>query len=205
MKISFRQRSKAQALVEFALAATLIFMLVAAAVDLGLIFLARQALRAAVQEGATFGSYPVFERDGEGNVIAVKLDEAAIRQRVRMTAGEDGGPVFANLTDLNNNNTPDDVEPPDAEGKTVLDQHITIENLLDNDWDSSVPDEGLDGQPLECDPDHMRNSPDQCFIRISVQYDYRPIFPLAPALAETVPIRVSFTMAVRSTHLEVNQ
>ena len=201
MKISFRQRSKAQALVEFALAATLIFMLVAAAVDLGLIFLARQALRAAVQEGATFGSHPAFEHNTQNELTRIYLDHDAIRERVRMTAGEDGGPVFANLTDLNNNNTPDDIEPPDEEGKTVLDKHITIENLRDKNGDASVPD----GDPPElCTPSHMEIGSKLCYIRVTVRYLYRPIFPLAPALADTVPIQVSFTMQVRNTYQQTN-
>jgi hypothetical protein len=197
MRVSLRQRSKAQALVEFALAATLIFMLVAAAVDLGLIFLARQALRAAAQEGATFGSHPAFEQNGSD--VRVYLDETAIRQRVRMTAGPDGGPVFANLTDLNNDGV--------ADNDTVLDDHVWIENSRDINGDSRVPDDDPvnPGQVALCMEDpHMKTGSPLCYIRVTIQYNYKPIFPLAPALAKTVPIRVAFTMQMRNTYAQTN-
>src|SRR5437763_3355731 len=87
-----------QALVEFALAATLIFFLLAAAVDLGLMFFVIQGLHNAAQEGGTYGSRWLT---GLGYTVRV-LNENEIRDRVRHESGSSGGIGFVNLLDLNN-------------------------------------------------------------------------------------------------------
>src|SRR5215212_441157 len=92
-------KSKGQALVEFALAATLIFFLLAAAVDLGLMFFAIQGLHNAAQEGGTYGSRWLT---GQGFGVRT-LDVNSIRDRVRHESGSSGGIGFVNLLDLNNN------------------------------------------------------------------------------------------------------
>jgi hypothetical protein len=84
---------KGQALVEFALAATLIFFLLAAAVDLGLMFFAVQGLHNAAQEGGTYGSRWLT---GLGYGLRV-LNENEIRDRVRHESGSSGGIGFVNL------------------------------------------------------------------------------------------------------------
>src|SRR3712207_6280994 len=88
-----RLRTRGQALVEFALAATLIFFLLAAAVDLGLMYFTLQGLHNGAQEGAMYGSRWVASD--------LTLDEDAIRSRARLEAGTQGI-GFANLLDLNN-------------------------------------------------------------------------------------------------------
>ncbi len=191
-----RQRAKAQALVELALAATLIFMLVSATVDLGLIFLSRQALRAAAQEGGTFGSFPQIVTDAGGRVTAVRLNEDEIRRRVRLTAGTSGGPDFVNILDLNNNRMLDNAESPD-----VLRNYIQIDNLLDTDNNRLTPD-GDPNNPDRCSDTDMRRNPDRCYIRVRVRYDYRPVFPFAPVFGVVVPLQESFTMQVRSSYRE---
>lgn len=100
------QREKAQALVEFALAATLIFFLLSATVDVGLMYLNMQALRVAAQDGATFGSYPSVVLNGNGTVAGVTLNFDEIRNRVRQSGGT--RPVgLSNLLDLDNDSTID--------------------------------------------------------------------------------------------------
>src|SRR5215211_1619081 len=116
------KRTKGQALVEFALSATLIFFLLAAAVDLGLIFFTLQGLHNAAEEGGTYGSRFL---DGNG-----ALDTAGIRQRARFEAGNQGS-GFANLLDLNRNGVDDASEP------AVLNSYIQINQLNDVDGDGN--------------------------------------------------------------------
>lgn len=182
------KRTKAQALVEFALAATLIFTLLAAAVDLGLIFFTIQGLRNAAQEGATFGSYPEIQMDSGGRPVIGVLREAEIRDRVRYESG--ANPVgFANLTDLNNDGTPDD--------ETVLKKYILITSLRDLNSDGKVPDTNNDVEAL-CSETDLAARPDKCFIRVTIKYDYQVFFPLAPVLKDKVTLQVSHILDIRS-------
>src|SRR5215211_5430172 len=90
------KRTQGQALVEFALAATLIFFLLAAAVDLGLIFFSLQGMHNAAQEGAAYGSRWLIGSNPRA------LDLNSIRDRVRHESGSQGGIGLVNLLDLNN-------------------------------------------------------------------------------------------------------
>src|SRR5215212_11190571 len=102
------KRTQGQALVEFALAATLIFFLLAAAVDVGLIFFSLQGMHNAAQEGAAYGSR--WGVDIDTNSGAVILNTAAIIARVRGESGAKGGNGFINLYDLNANAIDDRTE-----------------------------------------------------------------------------------------------
>src|SRR5581483_7924295 len=97
------RKSRGQALVEFALAATLIFFLLAAAVDLGFMFFAVQGLHNAAQEGGTYGSR-WLTNNASGTRV---LDFSSIRDHVRHESGSRGGIGFVNLLDLNNDGIPD--------------------------------------------------------------------------------------------------
>ncbi len=187
-------RTNAQALVEFALAATLIFTLLAATVDIGLMFFTLQGLRNAAQEGAFYGSFltdPV-DTDGDGE-WELEPDYAEIRNRVRYATGE-RSTGFANLIDLNNNGTPDDGEDP-----AVLDEYIQIESLMDgNDDDKVNEDDYLNGVPLECDNDDLRSDARNCYIKVTVKTDYEFFFPLAPVFRDEMTLRASAVMKFRS-------
>ncbi|NJO05897.1 MAG: pilus assembly protein, partial [Chloroflexaceae bacterium] len=102
---TIRQRctTAGQAIVEFALSATLIFFLLAAAVDLGLIFFTLQALNNAAQEGAIYGARHVLVASDGMRTI----DENEILNRVRFEAGETTNVTFVDLFDLNNNDVSD--------------------------------------------------------------------------------------------------
>src|SRR6266496_6684326 len=104
MPMSKKNKSRGQALVEFALAATLIFFLLAAAVDLGFMFFAVQGLHNAAQEGGTYGSRWLTSNLTTG---ARELNANTIRDNVRHESGSRGGIGFVNLLDLNNDGTPD--------------------------------------------------------------------------------------------------
>jgi hypothetical protein len=195
-----RHRAPAQAIVEFALASTVIFFLLAAVVDLGLIFFTMQALRVAAQEGATYGSYPQAVMNGT-NLVRLDFDYTGIVFRVYGSAGEQGG-GFANLRDLNNNGLDDlnvdhlhdymnaPVDPRDGSAT-----YIYIENLKGFDPEnlSSV---GCRGDVKGVD---LQKGGQGCWIRVTVRYNYRFTFPLAPAFANTVVLHASHLTPVRSS------
>jgi len=190
-------RTKAQALVEFALAATLIFTLLAAAVDIGLMFFTLQGLRNAAQEGAFYGSFltdPVDE-DGDGESDWVEPNYTEIRNRVRYATGE-RATGFANLIDLNNNETPDD-----AEGQAVLEEHIQVQSLLDVNNDerlSNLDDMNGDGEPEECTRTRLRSDARNCYIKVTVKTEYEFFFPLAPVFRDEITLQASAVMKFRS-------
>jgi hypothetical protein len=202
-----------QAIVEFALAATLIFFLLAAAVDLGLIFFTVQGLHNAAQEGAAFGSrWLQVGTDTNGDQIRV-LDFNGIRERVRKESGSKGGIGFVNLLDLNNDGTRD-VGPNDnavvgAAGTTyqkmpnnsnVIDNFIQIQLLADTDTDGDPMNDLVGGQPTPCaDPSSSRVP---CFIRVTVSYNYKTVFPLTPGFARTTTLRSSYILRIRDTFSE---
>lgn len=81
MRIIKHQHTTAgQALVEFVLMATLIFFILAAAVDIGLIFFNLQGLNNAAQEGAQWGSR--FISVDTATSTFGKLNEDEIRSRI---------------------------------------------------------------------------------------------------------------------------
>jgi hypothetical protein len=206
-------RSSGQALVEFALSAVLIFTLLAATVDLGLIYFTVQTLRSAAQEGATFGSYPVVCPDSEfpavctqyGTNVAVDRNVPEIQSRVRLSAGTQTTGNFVNLLDLNNDGTPD----VDANGvrqivngRDVLNDFINTELLLDANGDGDPLNENTPSRTVSCSPTgEMRNAGFNCYIRVKVSYSYRLVFPLVPAFADRVTIPVTFIMPIRSSFI----
>jgi hypothetical protein len=191
------KRSRGQALVEFALAATLIFTLLSAAVDLGLVFFTLQGLRVAAQEGATFGSHPVIIMSGS-DVQAVDLDYAKIVDRVRRSGGNTSG-GFANLLDLDNNGADDSTQSGGIiDPKDAANSYIYVENLRYNNDD-------LTATPTTCSTtlarQQMRNAGQYCYVRVTVSYNYKFIFPLAPVFGDTFKLKTSFTIRVRSSFI----
>ncbi|MEI6179727.1 MAG: TadE family protein [Chloroflexales bacterium] len=197
-----RHHAPAQAIVEFALASTLIFFLLAAAVDLGLIFFTMQALRVAAQEGATYGSYPKAVMSSTNQLIRLDFDYSGIVYRVYGASGEQGG-GFADLRDLNNNGLDDlnvdhlhDNMNAPIDPRTNAETYIYIENLR-----------GFDPQSLSsigCRGD-VRNQGLQsggqgCWIRVTVRYNYRFSFPFAPGFAKTIVLHASHLMPIRSSY-----
>jgi hypothetical protein len=195
---------KGQALVEFALAATLIFFLLAAVVDLGLIFFTIQGLHNAAQEGAAYGSRWLM---GASPRV---LDADGIRERVRKESGTRGGIGFVNLLDLNHNGVPD--VGPDSNavvgaagttyemvgGARVIDNYIQVEMLQDTDSSGDPTDAGdlVGGQPTPCtNPGGSIN----CFIRVTVRTDYKLVFPLAPAFAQVTQLHSSYILQLRDS------
>jgi hypothetical protein len=196
-----------QALVEFALAATLIFFLLAAAVDLGLIFFSIQGLHNAAQEGAAYGSRWLTG----SNPRALNLN--AIRDRVRHESGARGGIGFVNLLDLNNDGTrdvgPDDNAVVGANGTTyqtmpdgtrVIDNFIQIQLLNDTDTNGDPMNDLVGGQPTPC----VNPAAPQalCYIRVTVQLNYKTVFPLTPTFGRTTLLHSSYIVRLRDGYSE---
>jgi len=191
------KRTTGQALVEFALAATLIFMLLSAAVDLGLIFFTLQGMRTAAQEGATFGSYPKFNMSGSA-VQSVDLDYDEIVRRVRFSGGENSA-GFANLTDLNNDGIDDSLSSQTSVlnyGNPNAYVYIQLLRYLNDD---------LTQTPTACATNlsgrQMRNAGQYCYVKVTVSYEYHFIFPLAPVFGNTIRLSTSYMIHVRSSFI----
>jgi hypothetical protein len=199
MRTLRKHRSPAQALVEFALAATTIFFLLAAVIDLGLIFFTMQALRVAAQEGATYGSYPLVQKNANGGITNVTIDYSEVVFRVYGAAGEQQG-GFANLRDLNNDGIDDLAQNLHDDMATDPDAYIYVENLFGSDPRSLAP---------ACRGDlpgwHLQSGGADCWIRVTVRYDYEFLFPMAPAFSDTVRLRASHVTPMRSTIFTVGQ
>lgn len=191
-QILTRRRARGQALVEFALAATLIFFLLAAVVDLGLIYFTQQALRVAAQEGATYGSYPKAQMNGS-DLEKVYIDSREIVYRVYGAGGEQGG-GFANLRDLNGNGL-DDLNVDRLHDNMEADPqaYIYVENLRGFDPTSLAPACRGDLRGFD-----LQRGGEGCWIRVTVRYNYRFLFPFAPAFADTVRLQASHLMPIRS-------
>lgn len=217
---TLRNRTKAagQALVEFALASTLIFLLLSAAFDLGLIFFSLQSLNNAAQEGATYGAQNLLVSSGTGER---RLDINEIRNRVRFESGADGTNLV-NLLDLNNNEVLDvegdgllsgngcaDLGCDTEGGGPVVEEYITIETLVEGDG-SSLEREGesafLNNAGTDClnqltfASDRIR-VPRECFVRVTVRYRYNVTFPFAPAIGREVMISRSHVEQIIDTSL----
>lgn len=202
-KLVGKTRAKGQALVEFALASTLIFFLLGATIDLGLIFFTFQELRVAAQEGATYGSYPVIFENANRSINRIDFRYDEIVNRVRTSAGDADSSAsgFANLLDLNGDGVDDGPELFGGGNGSDENGFIYVQNLLDIDNSGDPSNDGAVACRTNEPRVEMRNAANGCFIRITVRYNYRMLFPLLPAFANTVPLRVSYILKVRSSFI----
>lgn len=183
-------RAQGQALVEFALAATLIFFLLAAVVDIGLIMFALQGLHNAAQEGATYGSRWLMYDAQNRRVLNVPV----IQQHVRFESGDTGGVGFVNLLDLNGDGTKDDLQAG------VINSQITVEMLADPslDGDPTWDYENNVAENKVC-ADASTATTELCYVRVTVRSVHNMLFPFAPAFSRSVPLRSSYIMPVRDS------
>ena len=198
-------KSRGQALVEFALAATLIFFLLAAAVDLGFMFFAVQGLHNAAQEGGTYGSRWLASNQTTG---VRSLDVNAILNNVRHESGDRGGIGFVNLLDLNNDGIPDVTPgvmiPPTGCTAAICQVNPATGNFVVNDYIQvyMINDSNLNGDPLDDGtapnyPACSNAGSSTCFINVVVSFNYRLVFPLSPTFAQQRLLSSSFTMRMR--------
>ncbi|NJM05589.1 pilus assembly protein [Candidatus Gracilibacteria bacterium] len=199
MKYSLRnrlqraRRSTGQALVEFALAATLIFFLFGIAIDGGLIFFTLQQLRTAAQEGAVYGSTPNVVTSGV-SVSKVDYDYAEIVERVRLSAG-DGKDTsgFANLLDLDGDGADDG-----AIDATQSSSFIYIENLKDVNNNADPSDDGGAACDTSTPRRDLRSTTNNCYIRVTVRYRYNFLFPLLPSFADQITLQNAYILKTRA-------
>lgn len=185
--IQNRHRTAGQAMVEFALAATLIFFLLAAAIDLGLLFFTKQGVTNAAQEGATFGS-----RWLEGTSPRV-LNVPEIQKRVRFESGENGGNGVLRLTDLNSDGVDDAsqagvIDPSGATG------FIQVRAIADTNLDGNPVNDGL----VACTD--AAKSAVSCYAWVTVEKVHRLFFPLSPAFGNEFSVKSSYYMLIRDTY-----
>ena len=184
-------RAKGQAVLEFALAATLIFLLLSATVDIGLIFFTLQGLHNAAQEGGTYGSRWLTS--------SYQIDVDGIRDRARLEAGTTGI-GFANLLDLNadgiadvNSGGVEQINP--NTGKPVVEDYIQIKPVFDADADGDPLNDGTAPDYTPC-PD-LRDIQIHCHLIVAVSTEYRFLFPLAPAFGDQIHLNSQFVITMR--------
>lgn len=210
MRRHIKHQAGGQALVEFALASTLIFFLLAAAVDLGLIFFSLQNLRTAAQEGATYGSHPITYTNSNGGVTRVDIDYRSVAQRILQANGT-GGQNLGNVRDLNNDEVDDlaqinsQLSSANTSGRTSFRPtypgesvpFIEIENLQGTNPNS------LTGStcPTTTAKSGLRGANQNCWIRVTLRYRYRFIFPLAPVFGNEIVLSTRYTIRMRSTFI----
>lgn len=208
MRRTVTHKAGAQALVEFALAATLIFMLLSAAVDLGLIFFSLQNLRTAAQEGATFGSHPIVHTNASGGVTRVDIDYANVTRRI-LNANGTSGQNLGNVRDLNNDRVNDLTQ--------IGSQVDTANNTVRSSFIPTYPGEAVNFIEIRnlqgtnpnnlntasCATDQpgvgLRGQNQNCWIRVTLRYRYRFIFPLAPVFGNEVILSTRYTIRMRSS------
>ncbi|HEU5090991.1 MAG TPA: TadE family protein, partial [Roseiflexaceae bacterium] len=203
--------SPGQALVEFTLTAMLIFFLLAAAVDVGLIFFNLQGLHNSAQEGAAWGSRNIVVVDAgtTGGATVTKLDLEQIRDRVRLESGKKGATGFVNLRDLNADGIPDDDANNDGRtgdyqinpttGNRLIDDYIEVYAYDDRNNDGDPLNDG----PILCANLSLPNA--NCYVSVVTRSDYNMVFPIAPALGAKVPLHSEFHMPIRSGFTAANQ
>lgn len=207
MRRTMTHKTGAQALVEFALAATLIFLLLSAAVDLGLIFFTLQNLRTAAQEGATFGSHPITITNADGGVTRVDIDYRRVTERILQSNGTNGQNL-GNVRDLNN----DRVNDLDQLGNQVTNANNTVRYSFVPTYSGEsvrfIEIQNLQGTNANnlstayCQTTQagvgLRGQSQNCWIRVTLRYRYRFIFPLAPVFGNEVVLSTRYTIRMRS-------
>lgn len=194
-------KTTGQALVEFALAATLIFFLLAAAVDVGLAFFALQGLRNAAQEGAQFGSDNLMVNDAGEVMLNIK----EIRNRVRNEGGENPRSGFVNLHDLDDDGQ-EDPEPTDDPNDPFYKDHIQVEAKNDADSDGDFEYDNISSPPA---PEEPCNDPARvitpCYVVVTVRAQHHIMFPFAPTFADHFTLQSRQYMLIRSSVSQGNK
>lgn len=172
--LTHKRKKAGQALVEFALSITLIFLLLSAIIDLGLAFFAYQGISGAAQEGAAYGA--LFPQVGN------TFNTAGIRDRARYEAGSDQTLAhrarFVNLLDLDNDKIETDTADEQARIVVAVVQNTANPNNV-------IPCAGDAATPKFCD------------VRVRVEYVYKPFFSAASLLgASQITIHATRQMTI---------
>lgn len=183
-------KTEAQALVEFALSATVIFLLLAAAIDLGLLFFTQQSITNAAQEGATYGSRWLQDKPGAPGVR--QLNVAEIQRRVRYESGENGGSAASRLTDLNSDGI-DDASQPTLLNPNSTDSFIQVRAVADTDRDGNPSN-----NTQVCTNPASRSQ--SCYAVVTVRKTYKFFFPFSPAFGNQYTIASTYYLLIRDSY-----
>lgn len=163
--MNIRQRPRktpGQALVEFALTITLLFLMISAVIDLGLAFFAHQGIAGAAAEGAAYAA--LMPNNG------ATANDAAIRDRARYEGGADPNLThrarFVNLMDLNNDGADDTA--------AVVQTMISVSSVQN---EANIRLGGL--MPCENSGSPPRRTAQFCDMVVTVRYNYKPFFSAA--------------------------
>ncbi len=213
-----RIRTTGQAIIEFAFAALLLSLLLAAAVDLGLIFFTLQGLHNATTEGAQYGSLMDWEdnkeyhckynpddcdgvkdedSDGDGFVYQdIFSSSPYVLSPEKLTEDPEWDlyPSFVNAVryrtvyEAGQSGGIMRSRLRDLDGDGVTDDFNTIKHYVDV---KVTRDDDEDS--YKCDPNRTT---EQCYIHVSIRARYKIFFPLAPAFKEWVNLRSHFSLAL---------
>jgi hypothetical protein len=134
--------------------------------------------------------------NADGSLNRVDLNYNAIAERVRLANGSVGG-GFANMLDLDNNGVNDSgqsgfISPQNSASYIFVElRGGTNANNLTGTCPTSTAGQGMQRGG--------RYAGGTCWIRVTVRYDYRFLFPLAPAFGDMVQLQVVQTMPIRSS------
>jgi Flp pilus assembly protein TadG len=159
--LTHKRKKPGQSLVEFALTATLMFMMLSAIIDLGLAYFAYQGLAGAAQEGASYAA--LFPNKGTAT------NDAEIRQRVRYEAGANISlphrAQFVDLLDLNNDNIDDNGQLAKLNEFVLI---KTVQNSANAEVEYAIPCDSTSSPP--------RRTTQYCDMVVTVKYVYKPFF-----------------------------
>lgn len=178
-----RTHHRGQALVEFALSITLIFLFLSAIIDLGLAFFAYQGVAGAAQEGAAYAAtLPLTET---ATNVTIASDDIA-RERARYEGGVNNTSTanrasFVNLLDLDNNGADDSLDP------AVKRNYIRIKSVQNDVALGDLPayrwpcEDSRNGKENPTSFTPIRHK-QYCDMQVTVTYKYKPFFSFASLL-----------------------
>ncbi|NJN67823.1 MAG: pilus assembly protein, partial [Chloroflexaceae bacterium] len=213
MTVIQRIRSAGQALVEFTFAAVLIFFLLAAAIDLGMIFFTMQSLHSAAQEGALFGSMMFYDdvndEDGDGILKRDPYYNPSIVGGVPVSqtdALEHDPPLWYFYEGYYQGIRERTVYEAGHEGGSGFSnlhdlnhdgRRDTWEEIRDNGWVNISIFRHLPGGGTEpCGDPYVDN---ECKIRVTVRSRYQLFFPLAPAFTDEIWLQSSYVVEMNES------
>ncbi|WP_026369702.1 TadE/TadG family type IV pilus assembly protein [Kallotenue papyrolyticum] len=201
-------RQPGQALVELALAATFLTLLLSAAVDLGLAYKAYQTLMSATAEASNYLQLrPLASCDPsrDGTNCAQELADMEARIRFRGEQGDRLG-RFASTLDLNANGRDDRSEfGSDAAWLAYIRARVRIDEA--DSTQVTITNSGFAvGDTFDptrtsatCQERHNRDANGQCFIVVRTSIDYVP-FAIAPIVGRRMTIRAISVQPITNGH-----
>lgn len=171
-KLQFPRSSKGQSLVELAISLVVLLMLLAGAVEFGILFFQYVQLRDAAQEGALFGSTHPDDKTGIENRAKFSSQSPLDLPTLLKSAGN----LSAGEVDL-------DISIDDGTGGTIVNPIFS---------DDPAYDDLSTGNRVTCEGSNHA-------ITVTLRYEHRIFMPFLPqAIGETIPLEASVTDTILS-------